>query len=81
MTPIRTRRKWQLSAQGSKECWIYQFETDSAEPSLVVFKVWTREGKMPARVHNLDTESARGYWAYIVRTHGAVITLQEETND
>ena len=81
MNHFRTRKKWQLAAQGSKECDIYQFETDSVEPRHVVFKVWTRGGKMPARVYNLDTESARGYWAYIVRTHGAVITLQEETND
>ena len=36
---------------------------------------------MPARVYNLDTETARGYWGYIVRAHGAIITLQEETND
>ena len=36
---------------------------------------------MPARVYKLDTESARGYWVYIVRNHGAIITLQEETND
>lgn len=81
MNHFRIRKKWQLAAQGSKECDIYQFETDSAEPRHVVFKVWTRGGKMPARVYNLDTESARGYWAYIVRTHGAIITLQEETND
>jgi len=81
MNHIRTRRKWQLAAQGPKECDIYQFETDSLEPRLVVFKVWTRGGKKSPRVYKLDTESARGYWVYIVRNHGAIITLQEETND
>lgn len=81
MNHFRIRKKWQLAAQGSNECDIYQFETDSLEPRLVVFKVWTRGGKMPMRVYNLDTETARGYWGYIVRAHGAILTLQEETND
>jgi len=80
MTPIRTRRKWQLAAQGSKECDIYQFETDSAEPRHVVFKVWTRGEKDPVTVYDTNLETAREYWDYVT-ARGAILTLEEETND
>ena len=81
MTHIRTRRKWQLAAQGPKECDIYQFEADSVYPKLVLFKHWVRGEKDPVSVYDINLETARGYWAYIVRAHGAILTLQEETND
>jgi len=80
MTPIRTRRKWQLAAQGSNECDIYQFETDSAHPKLVYFKAWTKGKKDSVNTYDTDIETARGYWYYII-TRGAILTLQEETND
>jgi hypothetical protein len=78
---FRTRKKWQLVAKGSKESDVYEFETDSIQPKLVVFKVLYGEKNSCVRIYNTDIETARGYWKYLIAMRGAILTLKEETND
>ena len=77
---IRTRRKWQLVNQTANRCDIYQFEADSVYPKLVLFKHWVKGEKDPVSVYDINLETARGYWDYVT-TRGAILTLEEETND
>lgn len=77
---IRTRRKWQLVNQTANRCDIYQFETDSVYPKLVLFKHWVKGEKDPVSVYDTPLETARGYWDYVT-ARGAILILEEETND
>ena len=77
---IRTRRKWQLVNQTANRCDIYQFETDSVYPKLVLFKHWVRGEKDPVSVYDINLETAREYWDYVT-ARGAILTVEEETKE
>ena len=77
---IRTRRKWQLVNQTAHRCDIYQFEADSVDPTFVIFKHWVKGEKDPVSVYDTPLETARGYWDYVT-ARGAILILEEETND
>ena len=77
---IRTRRKWQLVNQTAHRCNIYQFEADSVDPTFVIFKHWVKGETASPKVYTTNLETARGYWDYVM-ARGAILTLQEETND
>lgn len=77
---IRTRRKWQLVNETAHRCDIYQFEADSVDPTFVIFKHWVKGEKADPKVYTTNLETARGYWDYVT-ARGAILILEEETND
>jgi len=77
---IRTRRKWKLVNQNEIRCDIYQFEADSVNPTFVIFKHWVQGEKAAPKVYTTNLETAREYWNDVT-ARGAILTLEEETND
>ena len=77
---IRTRRKWKLVNQTANRCDIYQFEADSVDPTFVIFKHWVKGEKAAPKVYTTNLETAREYWNDVT-ARGAILTLEEETND